>query len=152
MEFIYKKLYTYSYLFQLQSPSKYSPFDAIHLLRSFFHCSKQFLNLSILVPFSASAIFCFTYSTSAKHFPLRTSRETQSHSGWDWVNREGGVEGSCCFGSKTDEHSVQWGMCACKSPIMKWANALKESSKQIHWSQMQLLTTKPAGALIQMDF
>ena len=30
--------------FKLQSSSKYSPFDAIHLLRWFFHCSKQFLN------------------------------------------------------------------------------------------------------------
>ena len=70
-ELIYKKLCIYSYMFKLQSPSKYSPFDAIHLLRFFFHCSKQFLNSSILMPFSASAIFCFTYSTLTKHFPLR---------------------------------------------------------------------------------
>ena len=41
----------------------------------FFYCSKQFLNLLILMPFSASTIclfVCFTSSTSAKHFPLRT--------------------------------------------------------------------------------
>ena len=38
----------------------------------FFHCSKQFWNLSILMPVSASAIFCFTSSTSAKLFFLRT--------------------------------------------------------------------------------
>ena len=38
----------------------------------FSHCTKQFLNLLILMPFSASAIFCFTSSTRTKHFPLRT--------------------------------------------------------------------------------
>ena len=58
-------------MFKLQSPSKYSPFDTRHLSRHFFHCSKQFLNLLILMAFSASAIFCFTSSTLAKHFPLR---------------------------------------------------------------------------------
>ena len=42
-----KKLCIYSSMFTLQSPSKYSPFDAIYLLRHFFHCSKQFLNSSI---------------------------------------------------------------------------------------------------------
>ena len=35
-EFMYKKLCIYPYMFKLQSPSKYSPFDAIHLLRCFF--------------------------------------------------------------------------------------------------------------------
>ena len=39
-----------------------------------------------------------------------------------------------------------------KSPIRKWANALKESSKKIHWSKMQPLTTMPAGTLIQLGF
>ena len=41
MEFI-KKMCIYSYMFKLQSPSKYPPFDAIYLSRRFFHCSKQF--------------------------------------------------------------------------------------------------------------
>ena len=68
---LFVKNCVYSYMFKLQSPSMYSPFDAIHLLRWFFYCSKQFLNLSILMPFSASALFCFTSSTSTKHFPLR---------------------------------------------------------------------------------
>ena len=71
MEFIYKKLHIYPYMFKLQSPSKYSPFDTIYLSSCFFHCWKQFLNSLILMPFNASAIFCFTPSTLAKHFPLR---------------------------------------------------------------------------------
>ena len=54
---------------KLQSPSKYSPFDAIRLLRHFSHCSKQFLNSSILMPFSVSVVFCFTSSIS-KTFPF----------------------------------------------------------------------------------
>ena len=74
-EFICKKLCIYSYTCKLQ----YSPFHAIHLSRCFFHCSIQFLNLSILTPFSASAILCFTSSTWPKRFPLRTFfiRETK---------------------------------------------------------------------------
>ena len=73
LECIYKRLYIYSYMFKLQSPSKYSPFDAIHLSRHFFPTAqKQFLNSLILMSFSASAVFCFTFSTLAKHFPLRT--------------------------------------------------------------------------------
>ena len=58
-------------MFKHQSPSKYSPLDAIHLSRCFFHCSKQFLNSSVLMPFSAPDIFCFTSSSSAKRFTLR---------------------------------------------------------------------------------
>ena len=53
------------------------------------------------------------------------------YSGWDWVNREGRTRESCRFKSKTAEHSVWCGKCACKSPIMKWANMLKESSKKL---------------------
>ena len=62
----------YSYMFKLQSPSKYSPFDAIDLLKHFFHCLKQFLDLSILMPLSASAIFFFSSSSlhNRKTFPF----------------------------------------------------------------------------------
>ena len=35
LEFIYEKLCIYSYMFTLQSPSKWSPSDAIHLLMFF---------------------------------------------------------------------------------------------------------------------
>ena len=35
LEFMYKKLCIYSYMLKLQSPSKYSPFDAMHLSRHF---------------------------------------------------------------------------------------------------------------------
>ena len=79
MEFIYKKLCIYSSTFKRQSPPECSPSDAVPLVRRASHRSHQSLNSSILMPGSASAIFCFTSSTSAKRFPLRTfsSRETK---------------------------------------------------------------------------
>ena len=70
MKFIYKKLCIYSHVFKLQSPSKYSPFDATQLQKCFLHCSKQFLNLLILMPFSASAIFLFHFFHMSKAFPF----------------------------------------------------------------------------------
>ena len=46
------------------------------------------------------------------------------------VNRKGGAWGSCWFfGQKLLNTQGSVGRCACKSPIVKWANALKESSK-----------------------
>ena len=116
-------------MFKLQSPSKYSPFDAIHPLRH-FSTSKQFLNLSILIPFTASAIFCFTSSTSAKCFSLRTffiQGNKQTKVAWGmigWIGRVGRW-GHAVFGQKllNTQHSV--GRYAGKSPIMmKWANTL----------------------------
>ena len=43
-ESIYKK-FIYSYVFKLQSPSKYCPFDAIHLSRCFFPLLKTVFEL-----------------------------------------------------------------------------------------------------------
>ena len=91
--------------------------STLHLMQytyrdTFFHCSKQFLNSLILMPFSASVVFCFTSSTSATHFPSRTFfiwGNKKIHSRWDPVNREGEAQGSCRFWSKTTEHSVWCG-------------------------------------------
>ena len=54
LEFIYKKLCIYSYKFKLQSPSKYSTFDAIHLSR-LFPLLKSVVDL---VDFDAFLCFC----------------------------------------------------------------------------------------------
>ena len=133
------------YLF-FQSPSKYYPSEAIRWWRWFFHCSKQFSNSSILMCFSAFAIFCFTSSTQAKHFPLRTFFiwGKNSHLGWEWVYWEGGHGGHIIFGQKLLNSQHDGGRRIHKSPIMKWGNALKESSKKRPWSQTQPLTTMPA--------
>ena len=132
-----KILHIYSYMFKFQSPSKYSQFDAIHLLRCFFHCLKQYFNLQILMPFNASTIFCFTSSTLAKHFPLRTSfhpenkqKVTQGEIRWTGRVGHGGHD---AFGQKplNTQHGVD--RYAHKSPIVIWANTMK-SSKNCHWS------------------
>ena len=132
----------YSYMLKLHSPSKYAPFDAIHLLR-LFSSSQKFLSSSILMSLHASARFCFTSSTLAKHFfedffHPRTQKE--SIWGWDQVHREGGAQGHAMFGQKLLNTQPGVGRCACESSIVKWANALKESSKKIPWSWTQPLT------------
>ena len=115
MEFIYKKcvfILTCLNFGHLQSTLHLTQYT----YQGFFHCSKQFLNALIFRSFSTSAIVCFTSSTSAKCFPLRSFfiQETkQSCLRLDWVNREGGELGLCCFWSKTAEHSGV-GRCARK--------------------------------------
>ena len=143
----------YSYMFKFPSLSKYFPFDTIHISKCFFHCSEQFLNSLVLMSFGASAIFHFTSSWPAKCFPLRTffiQGNKKSCSGQDWERREDEAQGSCLFWSKTAEHAAWCGQGTCKSPVMKWANALKESSKRIRWSPTQPLTTMPASKVIHM--
>ena len=116
-------------MFKLQSLSKYSPFDAIHLSRCFFHCSKQFLNSSILMPFS-SAVFLFHLFHISKMFPFKdffhlgkqtNKNVTQGKIGWIGRMKYGG---HAIFGQKLRNIQCGVGRWARKSPIMKWANAL----------------------------
>ena len=141
--------------FKLQSPSKYCPVDAIHLSRHFFHCSKQFLYSLILMPFSDSASFCFTSSTSAKHFPLmicfhQGNKQKVTWGEIRWIGRVG-HGGHCHFLSKTAEHSEKCGLVCLYITHCKMGKCIEESSKKIHWSQTQPLTTTPASILIWMS-
>ena len=61
MEFTYKNC-VFILIFKLQSPSKYSPFDVIHLSKHFFHYSKQFLNSVILMLFETLVASAFFFS------------------------------------------------------------------------------------------
>ena len=145
-EFIYKILCIYSYMFKLQSPSKYCPFDVIRLSRNFSHYSDQFFNLLILMPFCTFAFFVSPLP-HWQNVPLwglfhrRNKIVAQGES--RWIGRVG-HQGHDLFGQKP------LGRCTCKSPIMKWANALS-LQKTIQWSQTQPLTTMPVGTLIQRD-
>ena len=107
-EFIYKKC-NYSYMFKLQSPSKCSPLDAIHLPRLFSTAQNSLWTHRLQCCYHVS----FNSSTSAERFPLRTfftqGNNKKSHSGQYQVNRAGGAWRSCCFWSKTAEYSVQCG-------------------------------------------
>ena len=137
---------------KFQSPSKYSPFDTIHLSRCFFRHSKLFLNLSILMPFSATAIFCFTSSIWTKCFPLiiffiweDTENLLRARVG---MSRQGGAQGSCNFCSKSAEHSAKCGqvcLLVTRHKMGKWVETVlkkkfteaKHSPSQhhqlVHW-------------------
>ena len=114
-------------MFKLQSPSKYSPFDAKHLLRRIFQCSKQFwtcqlLCLLVLLLFFVSPLPHRQNLSLWGLFKICTNRKNCL---WqDQVNRDGGHGGHAGFGQNllNTQHSV--GRCACESPIMKCADML----------------------------
>ena len=125
-------------MFKLKSPSKYSLFDAIHLLRHSFYWSKQFLNSSNLIPFGASAVFCFISSMSAKYFPLRTffiqeNKQTKKSLKvrlLDQANRVG-HRTHAIFGQKLMNTQCGVSRWSHKSPIMKWGNVLSFFKKSL---------------------
>ena len=94
----------------------------------FFHCSKQFL-----MSFGASAVFCFSSSTSTKCFLLRNfviwGNKKAARGEIGWIRRLG-PRGHAIFGQKLLDTQHGVGRCAHKPPIMKWANAWKEPSKK----------------------
>ena len=106
-------------MFKLQSSSKYSPFDAIHLSRHFSTIQNSFWTCRFW-SFSASAIFCFTSSTSAKYFPLRTfftqgNKKKVTQGKIRWIGRVG-HRGHAAFWSLTTEASVQCGQVLVNHP------------------------------------
>ena len=117
---------------------------------SFWTC--WFWCLLVLLPFCL--FVCFTSSKSAKHFPLMTffhpgKQDNVIQGEIRWIRRvRHGGHAIYCQKLLSTQHSV--GRWICKSPIMKWANMLKESSKKIHWSWTQPLSTMPAGTLKPM--
>ena len=149
-----KKRCIYSYLFKFQSPSKYFPFDELHPPRCFYPCSKQFLNSSILTPFSVLSFFVspLLHLHIGKMFPfedfffIRDKKVARGETGW--IGRLG-QGGHAIFYQKLPSTQSGVGRWAHESPIRKWAHEVKESSKKKpHWSQMQPLTPPPAGTLI----
>ena len=137
-EFIYKKLCIYSYMFKLQSPSKCFLFDPIHLSRHFSTTQNRFWThpfwcLLVLLMFFISLLQHQQNSSLWGSFSSRETKKKVTRGEIRWIGkvRHGG---HVIFGLElpNTQHSV--GSCAHKLPIMKWANTLKESSKNIHWS------------------
>ena len=123
----------YFYMFKLQSPSKYSIGDGIHLSRYFFSTAQNsFWTHRFLMPFSASAVFCFTSSTSAKCFHLRTSsfgKQRKSYSGdIGWIGRVG-HRGHAIFGQKLPNTQRDVGRCVLNLPSRN-GQMPSESSKK----------------------
>ena len=153
-EFIYKKLCFYYDKFKPQSPSKSSPFDARHWLRLFSHCSKQFLNLLILIPFKCFCHFLLYLSHIGKTFLF----EVFFHSGKQKKSlrvRAGEEEG---WGTGVMPFLIQncwtvgaaWAGVLINHPSWNGQTHWKSLQKKIQWSQTQPLTTTPDGTLIQM--
>ena len=111
MEFIYKKLCILMYLhFRLLQ-------STLHLMQNTYQDVFSTLQngfwISILMTFRAFAVFCFTSSTSAKHFPLRTffiwgNKKKRRSGEIGWI---GSMEhrGHTIFGQKLLEHSTWCG-------------------------------------------
>ena len=146
----------YSYMLKLQSPSKYSLIYAIYLSGNFFSSARNsfwthwFACILGPLPF---LLFHFFHIGKTWKSPLRTffiwgNRKKATQGETKWIER--GEHGVMLFWVKNCWTQCSVGRCTRKSPIMKRANALKESSKKIHWSQKHPLTTMPAGTLIQM--
>ena len=135
-------------MFKLQSPSKFSPFDAVHLWGHFFQCSKQFLNSLILIPFSASTVFVppLLHPQNVSLWGLFSSEGTKKcHREWDWVDRENGAQGLChknCWtlsivwaGALINHPS--WNGQTCSKSLQKIVTEAKRSLSQqcqlVHW-------------------
>ena len=61
------------------SPSKYSPFDTIHLSHLCFHCWKHSWNSASLKPFSSDVISLLIVVTSPKFCPRSTNLHLGNH-------------------------------------------------------------------------
>ena len=94
----------FSHLQSTLHPMQYTP-------RDFLATAQNSFELMILMPFNASALFCFISSTLANHFPLRTffiwgNEKNVTRGEIRWAGRVGnGVHAG--FLSKTAGHSAQ---------------------------------------------
>ena len=98
----------------------------------FFYCSKQFLNLLILMPLVLLPFFVspLPHQQNVSLWGLLSlGNKKKLLLGQDGVNREGGGMGIMPFFGQKLLNTQRCGQ-LCSSPIMKWANALKESAKK----------------------
>ena len=125
-----KKLCIYSYILKLQSPSKSSPFDAMHLLRHFFFTAQNsfwthwFWWLLVLLLF-VSLLPRQNVSIWGLFACVETKKVIQDKIGW---MRRVGHRGPAILGQKLLNTQRAVGQCTRKSPIINWADVLKESS------------------------
>ena len=115
---------------------------------SFWTC--WFWCLLVLLLFFVSPL---PYQQNSFLWGLFSSMATKNKVTWGEIGWIGRVRhgGHAIFGQKVVSSQCGMGRCVHKSPIVKWSNVLRESSKNFHWSQMQPLTTTPAGTLIQLS-
>ena len=154
-EFICKKMCIYLYILKLQSSSKYSAFDAIHLSRHFFYTAQnsfwtaRYWCLLVLL-FSVSPLPQWQNISLEDVYHLGKQKKIVTQGEIRWIGRMG-HRGHAGFSEKLLNTHRGVGRYACKSSIMKWMDdCIVRVFKKIHWSWTQPLTITPAGALIQM--
>ena len=134
-----KKLYIYSYVFKLLSPSKYSLFDSIDLSRHFFTTQNSFWTrrcwcLLVLLSFFVSPL---PHGQNISLWGLFSSRETKKHI----VQGKIGWKGGWDMGVMPFLVKNCWTL-SCGCTLMNQMKLSKhiESPQRTQWSQMQPLT------------
>ena len=155
-EFIYKKLCIYSYMLKLQSPSKYSPCDAIHLSRFFSTTQNSFWThhfwcLLVLLPFFVSPLsHQQNVSLWGPFYPVALGKirciRRVGHRICLFLVKNRWTLGAVWSGALVNHPSWN-GQRHWESLQKKFTEALPEFT-ELHWkNSMQPLTTTPAGTL-----
>ena len=114
------KMYIYLYIFKLQSPSKYSPFDgdAFSTAQNNFSIC-QFWFLLVFLPFFVSHL---PHRQNVSLWETFSSREPKkiTMNEVEWIGKVG-HGGHGIFGPRLLNTRCGVGRCAPKSPIIKWA-------------------------------
>ena len=142
-------------MFNLHPPSKYSPFDTIHLWRLFPTAQNNFWTCPIWCLLGLLLFFGLPlpHQQNISIWGLLFIKEKKNRVAWGkiWLIGKMGDRSHDIFGQKLLNTQPNVGRCTCKLPIMKGASTLNESSKtKFTETRTQPLTTTPAGALIQM--
>ena len=143
------KMCIYSFMFKLQSPSKYFHLMQYTYQDIFSTAPNSFWTLwfwcfLVLLPFFVSPL---PHRESVSLWGLFNWGQNKSCPGRGWMHRDGRAWGLCHFWSNTSEHSVRCGQVLCNSPLWN-GQTCGVSSKQIHWNLTQPLTTTPASTLL----
>ena len=113
---VYKKLYIYSLIFKLQSPSKYSPFDGI--------CLSRCLNSSILMPFTTFFKKDFIYLLLGEGRGGRKTSMCERYIDWDLNLQSFGSQAGCSTHWATPARAILMPLSVLffVSPLTHWQN------------------------------
>ena len=142
-------------MFKLQSPSKYSPFDAKHLSRHCFHCSRQLSNSSIwcLIVLLPLVVSLLPHWQNISPWGLFSSRKTNkkkvAQGEIRWIRRLGHGGVMTFLVKNCWILSAVWAGVLINHPSWNEQTCWKSIQKN-HWRWMQPLTTTPVGTVIEM--
>ena len=133
-EFIYKKWCNYSYMFNFRHLRRtlhlmqYTYWDVFSTAQNSVW-TRRFWCLLVLLLIFVSPLPHWQNVSLWGFFSFREITKKRCLRGKTrWIGRVG-PRGHAIFGQKLLNTQHRVGRCTCKSPVMKWANVLKESSK-----------------------